>query len=123
MSDVPASPDRRGWTRVSCAAQYVWVLRVPLLAAAVLVALPTLGFAQPTRPYVAGIFDLVSRWALALVVPLALFNAWTIVIVAALIVSYGGARFGLPPASPMLPPGRTWIWLAGGLPLAAPIVI
>src|SRR5262249_1100839 len=108
---------------VSRAVNYLWVLRVPVVAAGLLVALPTLGFREPLRPYVAGIFDLLSKWALALVVPLALFNAWTIVIVAGLILTYGSVRFQLPRTNLSLPPQRTWVWVVSGLPFAAPIII
>lgn len=111
------------WKAISCALHYLWVLRVPVLSAALLVALPTLGFRPTLRPYVAGIFDLLSKWALTLVVPLALFNAWTIVIVAGLILTYGGVRFHLPPTHLSLPPQRTWVWVVSGLPFAAPIII
>jgi hypothetical protein len=111
------------WKAISCVLHYLWVLRVPVLSAALLVALPTLGFRPTLRPYVAGIFDLLSKWALTLVVPLALFNAWTIVIVARLILAYGGVRLHLPPTNLSLPPQPTWVLIVSGLPFAAPIVM
>jgi len=116
-------PGRETIHKLGGALHYVWVLRVPLFAAALLVALPTLGFRHTLRPYVGGVFDLLSKWALALVVPLALFNAWTVVIIAGLVLTYGGARLRLPPTNLTLPPQRTWIWIVSGLPLAMPIIL
>ena len=109
--------DVAGW-----APRYVWILRVPILGAAALIWLPTFGFRPTFRPYVSGLFDPISEWALVLITSLAIFNAWTIMIVVGLILTYGEDRFGLPPTNLKVFPAPWYWWLSSAVLVAGPVI-
>jgi hypothetical protein len=104
------------------AARYLWVLRVPILSGAALIWLPTFGFRPPFRPYVSGLFDPINAWALVLIASLAIFNAWTIVIVVDLILTYGEDRFDLPATNLKVAPPHWYWWISSAIVVAGPIV-
>lgn len=106
----------------SRALRYVWALRVPAVSAAILVGLPTFGFRDTLRPFVSGLFDPVGEWALAPIVALALLSAWTVVIIASLILRYGPERLELPPTNLADFPLPWGWWLGGTIVLAGPII-
>lgn len=89
MSATPSQP--QGWS-----IRYLWALRVPLIAAAVVLALPCVAFSEAMHPYFSGLFDPLTPRALILVTALALFNVWTCLLMGALILTYGTDRLGLP---------------------------
>jgi hypothetical protein len=101
--------------------RYLWPLRVPLLSAVALVALPVFAFWTAARPFLSGLFDPIDPRALLLITPLAFFNAWTAVIIAGLILTYGRARLDLPALSIAFFPVRIGLWLVSPL-LAVPVV-
>ena len=101
--------------------RYAWALRVPVLAAVALLALPIVAFSTGARPFLSGLFDPIAPRALLLITPLALFNAWTTVIIAALILTYGEARLDLPAVRFRFFPVGTRVWIWSAL-LAVPVV-
>ena len=92
-----------------------------IASAIVLPGLPLVAFTATATPFLSGLFDPVNDAALLLVTPLALFNAWTTVIVGALILTYGGIRVDLPTLPVRFFPVRPWVWAASSL-LAVPVV-
>jgi hypothetical protein len=102
--------------------RYIWPLRVPVFGAATIVGLPWLAFYTPARPFLSGLFDPVDTLGLALITALALFNAWTVVIISGLILRYGSVRLGLPVVTLNIFPVRWTWWAASGLVLAGPVV-
>ncbi len=101
--------------------RYVWPLRVPIISGAILVALPWVTFETSMRSFLSGLFDPVDVRGLLVITTLAVFNAWTATIIASLVLSYGSARFDLPPLSLRCFPVKPAVWLLG-LILAAPVV-
>jgi hypothetical protein len=102
--------------------RYLWPMRVPLLGAATLIALPWIAFLAGARPYLSGLFDPIDARALMLITPLALFNAWTAAIIAGLILTYGRERLGLPGLAVAVFPVRRAVWILSAL-LAVPVVV
>ena len=100
----------------------MWPLRVPFVSGVILVGLPTAGFLPAFRPFLSGLFDPVGKWALAPIASLALFNAWTIVIIVSLILRYGHIRLELPPTGVATFPLPWGWWLASSLVLAGPVI-
>jgi hypothetical protein len=92
---------------------YMWVLRAPIISAAILLGLPLVAFWPGPRPYLAGLFDPIDDSALVLITAVALFNGWTLVLITGLILTYGSARFDLPKLSIQFFP-LTWRgWAVG----------
>ena len=101
--------------------RYLWSLRVPIISGSILVGLPFLAFRPAARSFLSGLFDPIDNLALILITTLALFNAWTSMIIASLILTYGGTRFDLPNLAIRFFPVRKRVWFLGGL-LAVPTV-
>jgi len=106
---------------VSRYAAYVWPLRVPLLSGIALVGLQWLAFRPGPAPLLSGIFDPVANWTLAIVTAVALFNAWSLVVIARLILAYGGTRLDLPPTTWQFFPVPLTTWMLASL-LAVPVI-
>src|SRR6478752_26310 len=100
--------------------RYVWPLRVPIISGALLAAWPFIAFSDAARPYLSGLFDPVEPEAIILVTVLALLNAWAILIIACLVLTYGEQRFSLPKRVGVVPP--KWWWWAVACALAVPVV-
>ena len=109
-------------TFVSRWLRYAWPLRVPVVSALLLAGLPLIAFYTSLRPFLSGLFDPVGAWAMAPIVALALFNAWTIILIAWLILCYGHDRFDLPETSFRFPPSPA-AWLVGTLLLSTPVIV
>jgi hypothetical protein len=101
--------------------RYLWALRVPLIAATFVVALPFVAFSEAMHPYLSGLFDPLTPHALILVTALALFNVWTCVLMGALILTYGTDRLGLPPLTRKYLPIKWRYWPITAM-LIAPIL-
>src|SRR5688500_13048558 len=101
-SAVPVG--RKEERRSSMRLRYLWPLRVPIVSGAVLVLLPFIAFADGVRPFLSGLFDPVEPVAIILITALALLNAWAVLMIACLVMTYGAARFGLPPRPCVVPP-------------------
>jgi hypothetical protein len=101
--------------------RYLWPLRVPLSAALMLAGLPYFAFQQGVRPFLSGLFDPIEDPAALLITTLALFNAWTILIISGLILAYGSTRLDLPPSGVRLHVVRPLSW-AGSSVLAFPVI-
>jgi predicted acylesterase/phospholipase RssA len=102
--------------------RYLWPLRVPVFVASAVSGLPWFALSGSVSSYLSGLFDPVTDSALVLITALALFNAWTVVIIAGLILEYGHARLDLPPTrAKMFPLHRTW-WVASTVVVAGPVV-
>jgi len=102
--------------------RYLWPLRVPILSGLLLVGLPWLAFWPSMRPFLSGLFDPIDNRALLLITALALFNAWTTAIIAALILTYGSVRLDLPELGVKLFPVKRAVWIGSSL-LALPVII
>ena len=102
-------------------AQYLWPLRVPLVSGSALVGLQWLAFRPGATRLLSGIFDPVADWTLAIVTALALFNAWSIVVIGRLILAYGADRLGLPRTTWQFFPVPKSTWMLGAL-LALPVI-
>ena len=102
-------------------AQYLWPLRVPLVSGSALVGLQWLAFRPGATRLLSGIFDPVADWTLAIVTALALFNAWSIVVIGRLILAYGADRLGLPGTTWQFFPVPKSTWMLGAL-LALPVI-
>ena len=102
--------------------RYLWPMRVPILSGLFLILLPWLSFWPSMRPFLSGLFDPIDNRALLLITALALFNAWTIAIITALIVTYGSVRLDLPEIGVELFPVKRRIWIGSSL-LALPVII
>ena len=113
--DVPLAPAAGRRLR------YLWPLRVPIVSGAVLVLLPFIAFADGVRPFLSGLFDPVEPLAIILITALAVLNAWAVLMIACLVMTYGAARFGLP-ARPCVVPPKNWTWVAASL-LAASLIV
>jgi len=94
--------------------RYLWPLRVPIVSGALLVLLPYIAFADGVRPFLSGLFDPVEPQAIILITALALLNAWAILMIACLVMTYGATRFGLP-SRPCVVPPRNWAWAVASL--------
>ena len=114
MSAPPAEPTQGRRLR------YLWPLRVPIVSAATLVFLPLIAYADGIRPFLSGLFDPVDPRAIVLITALALLNAWAVLMIACLILTYGAIRFSLPPRPCVVPP-NPWSWLVASL-LAAHLI-
>ncbi len=101
--------------------RYLWPLRVPLISGAVLLLLPFVAVADGVRPFLSGLFDPVEPQALILITALALLNAWAVLMIACLVLTYGATRFGLPPRPCVVPPNNG-AWLAASL-LASTLIV
>ena len=101
--------------------RYLWPLRVPIVSAAVLVLLPFIAHADGVRPFLSGLFDPVEPQAIVLITALALLNAWAVLMIACLVMTYGGTRFGLP-SRPCVVPPRNRAWVAASL-LASSLIV
>jgi hypothetical protein len=101
--------------------RYLWPLRVPIVSAAVLVLLPFIAYADGVRPFLSGLFDPVEPQAIVLITALALLNAWAVLMIACLVMTYGAMRFGLP-SRPCVVPPRNWAWVAASL-LASSLIV
>jgi predicted acylesterase/phospholipase RssA len=87
---------------------------VPLISSALLVSLPFVAFADGVRPFLSGLFDPVEPQAIVLITALALLNAWAILMIACLVLTYGAKRFGLPERPCVVPP-KPWSWVVASL--------
>ena len=94
--------------------RYLWPLRVPIISSVVLVSLPFIAYADGVRPFLSGLFDPVEPQAIVLITALALLNAWAILMIACLVLTYGAKRFGLPERPGVVPP-KPWSWFAASL--------
>lgn len=115
---------QRPWFNGGRVLRYLWPLRVPIVSAVLLAWWPFLSFYDGVRPYLGGLFDPVDPRAIVLITVLALMNAWTILIIACLIVSYGHERMGLPQWRCIVPT-RTLHWIgacAVASSLAVPLI-
>ena len=112
---------KTGSWRSSSPLQYLWPLRVPLMSGAILVGFQWLAFRPGMAPLLSGIFDPVNDWTMAIVTAVALFNAWTIVVIARLILAYGADRLDLPPTDWTFFPIPLHTWPVGAL-LAGPVI-
>ena len=92
-----------------------------MVSAGLLVLLPFIAYADGVRPFLAGLFDPVEPQAIVLITALALLNAWAVLMIACLVMTYGATRFGLP-SRPCVVPPRNWAWLAASV-LSGPLVI
>ena len=101
--------------------RYLWPLRVPIVSGAVLVLLPFIAFAGGVRQFLSGLFDPVEPQAIILITALALLNAWAVLMIACLVMTYGATRFGLP-SRPCVVPPRNWAWAVASL-LAASLIV
>ncbi len=102
---APAEPPRAG-RRL----RYLWPLRVPIISGAALVLLPVIAFTDRARPFLSGLFDPVEPKAIVLITALALLNAWAVLIIGCLVVTYGAVRFGLPERPCVVPPAPgSWL--------------
>ena len=101
--------------------RYLWPLRVPIISSVVLVSLPFVAYADGVRPFLSGLFDPVEPEAIVLVTALALLNAWAVLMIACLVLTYGAKRFGLPERPCVVPP-KPWSWVAASL-LASSIIV
>jgi hypothetical protein len=101
--------------------RYLWPLRVPIVSAAVLVLLPFIAYADGVRPFLSGLFDPVEPQAIVLITALALLNAWAVLMIACLVMTYGATRFGLP-SRPCVVPPRNRAWVAASL-LASSLIV
>jgi hypothetical protein len=113
--DVPFAPAAGRRLR------YLWPLRVPIISGALLVLLPFIAFASGVRPFLSGLFDPVEPQAIILITALALLNAWAVLIIACMVMTYGAARFGLPSRRCVVPP-RNWAWAVASL-LASSLIV
>jgi len=113
--DVPFAPAAGRRLR------YLWPLRVPLVSGAVLVLLPFIALADGVRPFLSGLFDPVEPQAIVLITGLALLNAWAVLMIGCLVMTYGATRFGLP-SRPCVVPPRNWAWVAASL-LASSLIV
>ena len=102
-------------------AAYLWPLRVPLLSGIALVGLQWLAFRPGPAPLLSGIFDPVANWTLAIVTAVALFNAWSLVVIARLILAYGGIRLDLPRTTWQFFPVPVSTWMFASV-LAVPVI-
>jgi hypothetical protein len=91
--------------------RYLWPLRL----------LPFISFANGVRPFLSGLFDPVEPQAIILITALALLNAWAVLMIACLVMTYGATRFGLP-SRPCVVPPRNWAWGVASL-LASSLVV
>ena len=112
---------KTGSWRSSSPLQYLWPLRVPLMSGAILVGFQWLAFRPGMAPLLSGIFDPVNDWTMAIVTAVALFNAWTIVVIARLILAYGADRLDLPRTDWTFFPVPLPTWPVGAL-LAGPVI-
>ena len=110
-----------GSRRFSSLLQYLWPLRVPLMSGAILVGFQWLAFRPGMAPLLSGIFDPVNDWTMAIVTAVALFNAWTVVVIWRLILAYGADRLDLPRTDWTFFPVPVHTWPAGAL-LAVPVI-
>ena len=94
---------------------------MPIVSAAVLVLLPFIAYADGVRPFLSGLFDPVEPQAIVLITALALLNAWAVLMIACLVMTYGATRFGLP-SRPCVVPPRNWAWVAASL-LASSLIV
>ena len=101
--------------------RYLWPLRVPLISGAVLVLLPFIAFADGVRPFLSGLFDPVEPHAIVLITALALLNAWAVLMIACLVMTYGATRFGLP-LRPCVVPPKNSAWVVASL-LASSLIV
>ena len=102
--------------------RYLWPMRVPILSGLFLILLPWLSFWPSMRPFLSGLFDPIDDRALLLITALALFNAWTIAIITALILTYGSVRLDLPELGVELFPVKRGVWIGSSL-LALPVIV
>ena len=101
--------------------RYAWHLRVPIVGLVVLVGLPIFSFSAGLKPFLGGLFDPLSERAFLLITALALFNAWTCVIVICLVLKYGSVRLDLPRLTLGLFPVSLKTWCLSSL-LMLPVV-
>ena len=101
--------------------RYLWPLRVPIVSGVVLVLLPVIAFADGIRPFLSGLFDPVEPQAIILITALALLNAWAVLMIACLVMTYGATRFGLPSRPRVVPPPN-WAWAVASL-LASSLIV
>ncbi|HWI16203.1 MAG TPA: hypothetical protein VNT81_00540 [Vicinamibacterales bacterium] len=97
---------------------------MPIVSGVLLVWWPFLAFYDGVGAFLAGLFDPVKPEAIVLVTAVALLNAWTVLIITCLVVTYGHARMGLPKRRCIVPPNLKW-WVAscaGSAVLAAPLI-
>ena len=113
--DVPLAPTAGRRLR------YLWPLRVPIISSVVLVSLPLVAYSGGVRPFLSGLFDPVEPQAIVLITALALLNAWAILMIACLVLTYGAKRFGLPERPCVVPP-QPWSWVAASL-LASSLIV
>lgn len=115
------NPWKWDWKRIAAALRYAWPLRVPLLSGALLMTLPLIAFGTRLRPYLTGLFDPVTPYAMVLITMLAILIGGTNLIIWCMVVSYGHARMDLPPRdAAMLPGTRAWVFAVLS---AAPVVV
>ena len=99
---------------------WLWLLRFPLLGAALLLALPLAAQGQGWGLAVAGTFQLRAEEAVA-VGALAMALAWSLTATVGLLLTAVPARFGLPPLGPAARQRwrrwQPWLRLALILPL------
>ena len=101
--------------------QYLWPLRVPLVSGLLLVGLQWVAFRPGVTQLLSGIFDPVDDSTMAIVTAVALFNAWSIVVIWRLILAYGADRLDLPRTTWQFFPVPVSTWLLGSV-LAMPVI-
>src|SRR5688572_33114747 len=92
-----------------------------MISSVVLVSLPFVAYSDGVRQFLSGLFDPVEPQAIILITALALLNAWAVLMITCLVMTYGAARFGLPPRPCVVPP-RNWAWAVASL-LAASLIV
>src|SRR5688500_20235806 len=85
-----------------------------MISSVVLVSLPFVAYSDGVRPFLSGLFDPVEPQAIILITALALLNAWAILMIACLVMTYGATRFGLP-SRPCVVPPRYWAWAVASM--------
>jgi hypothetical protein len=89
---LAVSPKRTWFHRILLALEYVYLMRFPLLAAAILALGLPYGFLFARAMFV-GLFDAGGFWAFAFMVLMEFLVAWTIMVTIRLMLVYGASRF------------------------------
>ena len=84
---------------------YLYLGRVPLLTALLLVALAPLSLFSGLQTLLRGLFDL-KPWGIFFVAMGSLLGAWTLMITWWIVAAYGHLRFGVAPTGVEFPPSR-----------------
>src|SRR5581483_10194273 len=109
----------RNLPRVAALLPYAYILRIPLLTAAILIGLSYVAFFTAARSVLENLFDLKSE-GIFWVTMAAFLAAWTVMATLRLTLLYGGRRFRVTPCH--LSPTFGWHYLVRHGLLALPVV-